>query len=276
MNPAFRSVAIVVLAGFTFACGSGGTVSGKASDFRGNPLIDAEVAILGTTFAGGEDVGFYPRTAADGTYSMEVPEGNYSVSASHAVSYDGKRYLLQLHPGDGKRGRSYPSKAGITQSFTLKVSGLRPEGELSPDKGFSYYGGQSDFRIGDVYSESFQTNHFATEFPNGFTARVTLTPDGPLLDGSQGQAVVFEKQVKSMYDASLEGIDIPLGKYTVSAVAVKPTGETRTLKVTQVGPHLTGSLATPADSAPFVFQPDSSGVRSMTVTFLYGAPYPAP
>lgn len=275
-----------VLAAMAISCagaGGGGNaagpgiVSGTALDAAGNPLVDAEVVILGTTFQGGEDVSFYPRTEADGTYSIEVPEGNYSVSASHTLTFDGRRYRLNLWPGDGKRGKSYPSKAGITQNFTLRLSGLRPDGEMNPDAGYSYYGGQSDFAVQDVYNESFTTSHFAAEFPEGFTARVTLTPDGPLLDGSQGQPVVFEKKVVSMYDASFNGIDIPLGKYTVAAVATKPSGDVRVLQVIRVGPYTTGALPAPAPSAPFVFMPDTTtGVKTMGAAFIYGAPYPAP
>lgn len=253
-----------------------GVVNGRAVDFAGNPLVDAEIMILGTTFAGGEDVSFYPRTGADGTYSMEVPDGNYSVSATWATTFDGRRYTLDLLPGDGKRGRSYPSKEGITQNFTLKISGLRPDGETRPEEGYSYYGGQAEFTVEDIYSESFQTNHFATEFPEGVTVKVTMTPDGALLDGSQGQPVTFEEKLDSKYDASFKGIDIPLGNYTVTGEAVKPSGETRALQVTLVGPASTGRLPAPAPSASFKFPPDTSGVRSMSVGFIYGAPYPAP
>lgn len=279
-----RPLVCAFLAALHVACGGtdggvatkAGFVNGKAVDFAGNPLVDTEIVILGTTLAGGEDVSFYPRTAADGTYSMEVPDGNYSVSARHGITFDGKRYTLDLQPGDGKRGKSYPSKAGITQNFTLQVKGLRPDGETAPKEGYSYYGGQSDFTIGDVYSESFQTNHFATEFPNGFTARVTLTPQGTLLDGSTGAPVVVEKLVTSMYEATFKQIDIPLGKYTVTGVAVKPSGETRTLKFTAVGPYATVAVNPPAESATFVFEPDTSGIRSNGVKMIYGAPYPAP
>ncbi|WP_375771072.1 carboxypeptidase-like regulatory domain-containing protein [Archangium gephyra] len=254
-----------------------GQVTGLVTDGAGKPLAGAEISIYGDTLADGEEVSFFPKTGADGTYALAVPEGIYQVSATYDLTYEAKRYRFTLHPTDNVAGESYPSGEGIDRDFVLKVSGLRPGGERNPSAGFSYYGGEVELKISDVYDESFQTNHFATEFPQGFTAEVTFTPEGPLADGSTGAPVTSSYEVISKFRAAWTKIDLPIGKYRVTGRITRPDGTSRDLQVIAAS-HLLINHA-PQASDTLLFEPSTGvtgGTREMEVRFIYGAPYPLP
>jgi Carboxypeptidase regulatory-like domain len=276
-------IVLVVMFLLTACPGGGGPqpgrVTGLVTDGAGKPLANAEISIYGTTMAAGEDVSFFPKTGADGTYGLAVPEGNYQVSATYDLTYEAKRFRFTLHPTDNVKGQSYPSRDGIDRDFVLKVGGLRPGGERAPDAAYSYYGGEVELTISDVYDESFQTNHFATEFPQGFTAEVTFTPEGPLADGSTGQTVTSSHQVSSKYQAAWTKIDLPIGKYRVTGRITRPDGTSRALQVIASKQSWDLTNHAPQDSDTLLFEPDTGstgGTREMAVRFIYGAPYPPP
>ncbi len=251
-----------------------GVASGLVTSEAGRPLAGAEISILGTTLAG-HRTSFYPRTDGSGGYALTVPDGVYSISAQYDFTWNGKTYRTQLAPTDGMDRPSLPSKDGIVTSFVWKLKGLRP-GARSTDTAFSYFGGEVKAGIGDVKSESFQTRIFATEFPQGFTAEVTLTPEGALADGSEGSVVTFKKEVKSQYDTDFGAMDVPLGRYRVTARATKPSGETRALQIVGAG-AVAGARTAPTESTTVDFQPETGatgGLRPLYLELVYGAPYP--
>lgn len=67
--------------------------------------------------------------------------------------------------------------------------------------------------------------------PEGTRVQLTLTPQGPLLDGSTGRPLSWELKVrnntgKNAFSATIN--DIPLGVYTAHARVTTPDGNTST------------------------------------------------
>lgn len=265
------------------ACGGGGgqragAMTGLATDAAGNPLAGVEVSIYGTTLAGGEDVQFDVKTGADGRYELDLPAGNYASSAYWDFTFNGRRYRQELHPVKG-HWDDEPSRDGIVRDFVWRLSGLHPRYERSEGETYAYYGGAANVSVIDVYYESWQTNHFASEFPNGFTVEVTLVPQGPLADGSQGSTVTWTEKVDAAGDADFKLVDVPLGRYAASAKAIKPDGTERALGITYTGKYGGSSDGAPQATADLEFLPESGitgGLSVMSLRMVYGAPYPAP
>jgi hypothetical protein len=254
-----------------------GVVAGRATSEAGAPLANAVIEIRGTTLAG-ETTSFTPRTNAEGRYALPVADGGYTVSASYDFAFGGRMYRMQLHPVDGLDRPTLPSKDGIVTDFVWKLKGIKPQYANAAEQAFSRYGGEVKASIEDVRSESFQTNIFATEFPQGFLAEVTLTATGPLADGSTGTPIIFTHQVTTQTDIFFSGIDVPLGTYSASARATKPSGETRMMKF--IGVHETGAMPTMpgVESVSFQFRPETGSTGGLTpvgLRLVYGSPYPA-
>jgi hypothetical protein len=68
----------------------------------------------------------------------------------------------------------------------------------------------------------------ADALPEGTRIQLTLTPQGPLLDGSAGRPLNWNLQVRNTGRNAFETTlnDIPLGAYTASARVTTPDGNT--------------------------------------------------
>lgn len=202
--------------------GEPGTISGKITDSAGKPIEGAEVRIYGTTSAG-EDVSYYPKSGADGTYSTRVADGVYSVGASLTRDYSGRSFEFTLHPTDNT-DNEFDSRGGIARDFVWKLSGFEPGG--LKENYFSYYGNTVHMN----YSPPENAQSYQIPFPDESVATFTLTPTGPLADGSQGQPVTFERTVADLkrstgaLDDTYELYDIPLGPYTIAGTLKTPEG----------------------------------------------------
>jgi hypothetical protein len=252
-------------------------VSGKVTDFAGRPLVGARVEILGHALSTGASTNSYPTTDGNGAYSVTVTPGRYSVNAFYDAPFNGKLFRYALHPADGASGQDYDSSQGIVRDFVWKVSGLRAGAETSQDNAASYYGGAATFSIGDIHSESGpQTNHFGEEFPQGFTAEITLTPDGPLIDGSTGTPIVSKHDAAFPLDAEWTQFDIPVGRYTLTGQITEPDGSTHKLQVLDIATFADITGKTPQPSGVLEFEPEQSasgGVRPVNAVLIYGPPY---
>src|SRR3546814_2929132 len=114
---------------------------------------------------------------------------------------NGQTYRLDLHPDNSD---SF-SDDGAVRNFTWKLEGRAPLNE------YRYYGGLVTV---------FQDTDFHDDMED---VELTLTPSGPLIDGSQGKTLVLRQGdhywVQYGY---LE--DIPIGRYTVTAILKNEAG----------------------------------------------------
>lgn len=165
--------------------------SGSVVDTRGRPLKDVEVVVDNQFLSDSYVTG---KTGSDGRYRIELPPvaATWHVSATHVVEYHGKTYSFPLHPNDDS---AFAGNAGGVRDFQWKLKGKRP------DDGF--YGA---FVVG--YTEIGDSSIDVRE------VELTLVPDGPLVDGSEGETVTGKFVSTGDGDAVQ---DIPLGRYTITA-----------------------------------------------------------
>jgi hypothetical protein len=88
---------------------------------------------------------------------------------------------------------------------------MKVEGEIGPNSG-DYFGG--DVRL------------FVPYAPNGERIMVTLTPTGPLVDGSAGRTLTYDPRE---HDLLLEGV--PVGIHKATAKFVSANGATAPLTI---------------------------------------------
>ena len=208
-------------------------------------VFPGSVPSLGTVEAAN---GQYAVQTKD-TFKHERPVAG-TVIGVHAVAkiaYRGQNYLIEMYPLDGKTNG--PGKAdfrgdsgrGVVRDFVLRMRGLRPgyvENEETETRyPRAFYGGALTLD-GQVSAKPDSILEDQTALSQAFkegSVEVTLTPDGPLLDGTIGQPVTSSTPVAAL---KLGGNwrqrvirDIPLGVYTATARLVLPGGETRPLRV---------------------------------------------
>lgn len=173
------------------------TASGMVKDGSGKPIAGAKI-IVQASAAGGFRTSVTGRTNAQGIYNIPLPVGVCEVvNADCQVTYHGQTYLLPLHPMDGELD-NFPSSAGHIENFVLRTSGA-----TSLDSSSSY---------GGTIRLICQTGI------KGGIVEVTLTPDGPMLDGSKGKTLVFRFPSSDSQAGSehfLKGI--PIGRYTLKS-----------------------------------------------------------
>lgn len=232
-----------------------GVIKGRVTDTKGKPLADVPMTIHGTSSAG-ERANFSTRTGPDGHYSLHVPDGTYRVYGYYMTQYKGRTYRLPVWPVDNVDGIAHYSRDGVVKDFVWKINGPSPFAKDDPNNAYYYYGGYAD--LGDLYH--FEMMHgeapwHSHKFPAGSTIELTLKPDGPLMDGSAGQPIVFQIPPDQLTDWNLW--DIPLGDYTASAQLIEKSGRKSPLRVAAVSQANGGEALPKLKSAPIVFLPTS-------------------
>ena len=210
-----------------------GRAIGRVVDAGGRPLENAEVSITqvfaeaGLVTWGRYSHGSFP--VRGGRYEVELPAGAIRVTAYALIDYEGQSHRIELQPLDGQDARAtLPSGPGIVRDFVLLTSGLRA-GHQPDQWGTSNIGGALSIEpwSGRPYVH----------------ADVTLTPMGPMMDGSPGRVIRQSGQIVFQIK------DIPLGKYHVSV----------TINGRPVAFELRDSDNTSYGRGPLVFQPDDAG-----------------
>ncbi len=181
-----------------------GRVRGYVKDAAGKPLPGARV-LVESSLAGGFATSVTAKTDQNGYYEAAVPQGSCRVSMSgYPVRYNGRTYAMPLHPADGECDY-FASGKGHVENLVLRSWGVADPLHVEEDPKYSgyYYGGavRVIWRVDDIG-------------PGG-TVEVTLTPQGPLLDGSKGRTLVFRLPNKHGGDINLN--DIPVGRYALTA-----------------------------------------------------------
>jgi hypothetical protein len=220
------------LAGLFLACGAksnGGTepdggsgapdngaqpskVMGRALDTRGQPLANVRIHVAG---AGIQSTPLTATTDADGRYSIKLPleRLTYKAYGWVPVSYRGKEFCLRLGHDDAGHYQHFVGRDGAIRDFRWKLQGEMPDA-FTADLPV-YFGG--DVRL---YPE------FADVSDALATVELQLTPDGPLVDGSQGQPLTRTVELG-------KGVawDIPLGGYKVTATLIRDGGVRRQIGI---------------------------------------------
>ncbi|PAP78139.1 hypothetical protein [Rubrivirga marina] len=211
---------------------------GVVTDCAGRPLAGVEVRISGVT-AAGERVGMSAVTDGQGRYATRVPDGFYRVAAEHTVQWQGRPAGFALAPADGD-DEQQDAAAGIAENLVWRLSGLRP-GETAGVEGA--YGEAQKYYGAQIQVTSEEHGFSGLYFPAGSTLAVTLTPAGPLVDGSAGAPLTFTKAFDRDATSSIHWYltDVPVGPYALAATLTLPDGT----------PEAVGSKPSLAFSAPF-------------------------
>ena len=214
---ALQNVALFAIALFISACDKSGStappppgakaghLTGKLADAQGKPLSNVTIKVVGYSTNGEvvrkEKVIKGPASE----YDIEVPDGKYDTpTARIALEYNDRWYDLPLAAADGTRewNEQHDSSQGLVRDFVWKISGRSPYGGANEPGG--YWGGTVMFDIGALVGD------FAS-------MEVTLTPNGPLIDGSEGKPLSFQRKLPWSKKEDHYLFDVPIGRYTATA-----------------------------------------------------------
>ncbi|MEZ0608006.1 carboxypeptidase-like regulatory domain-containing protein [Fibrella sp. WM1] len=180
--------------------GKAGYLVGKVTDPQGKALPRATVYTDNTVFRGrGAEV----KTGNDGTYQIQLVQdlGQWVAKGYILKQYNDRTYKINLDP---ENPDSFTDSEKPVRNFQWKLTGHIPDQSLD-----LYYGGTLEMSRDpnmDLYDNE--------------NVEFTLTPVGPLIDGSTGKTLTL--RAKRRYDTFLK--DIPMGRYKITAV-YKPTGQ---------------------------------------------------
>lgn len=206
-----------------------GAAVGQAVDASGKVLADVNVDLNGKVTENGKFQAYQVKTDATGRYRQaDITPGLYKVNAWREVSYNGRTYQLPLWSPQGPHNEELASKDGIVRDFVFKISGPKP-GAASTDGHGAFYGGTVQ-----IYGADYIGNPL--DLPTGTQLSVKLVPDGPLLDGSTGHEVSDTAASNKSGSVALKHLtDVPLGRYTVTAVAILTSGGNQAVRVATKG-----------------------------------------
>ncbi len=163
------------------------TVAGRVTDSQGKPLAGIEVFADSTAY---DNTNLYGVPNADGDYRIElggITPGSWRVGAYLEREFHGSTFRYSLHPDTAA---VFAGVDGAIRNLQWRLSGEPPEG--------GFYGGRIY-----AYEEGFMLDMESVE--------LTLTPVGPLIDGSSGVSRT------SFLERGLEITDVPVGNYRVTA-----------------------------------------------------------
>jgi hypothetical protein len=222
-----RSSSIIFLtligAGFTQAAAQSrptpNVVQGTVSTVDGRPIAGATIRVAGATGAA-RGTSIKAKTDANGRYRVTVPLGHYNVDGFVDVQYNGQTYKeLWLDRGDAPCERVMSDK-GIIRNFVLRMSG--------PKRCTNGV----DARNPDAYYGTYITA-MSSAFPDDAVITFTLTPNGPLADGTKGRTLAIKRSGAALKKGGgpIEETsflhDIPLGRYNVTATVSYADGTQR-------------------------------------------------
>lgn len=168
-----------------------GHVTGRVVDTRGEPVAGAKILLDNSVYYASYIRG---STGEDGRYRIRLQPGAWKAEASIRKEYHGRTYTLELYPD------SIDSfdESGAVRNFAWKLEGR------TPDSDYGYYGGFIQLSTDLDFDGELQD------------IELTLTPSGPLIDGSPGRTLRLRMGDHYWVDAwQIE--DVPIGRYRVTA-----------------------------------------------------------
>ncbi|GGR19405.1 carboxypeptidase-like regulatory domain-containing protein [Deinococcus ruber] len=229
-----------------------GTVRGVALDSHGHPLKGALVWIMPSVAQGWVAPGvsngvLQLHTDAKGQYvSPTLPDQPYNVYAWQRVKYAGQTFCVPLAAEKEDGDDAFSARAGAVRNFRWQLTG-EMQGQSHDN---AYFGAEVRLMNGSWDGTSPMTRDSVVE--------LTLTPDGPLIDGSAGKPLVRKV---NFYDGFV--YDLPVGHYRVAAAELGPGG-TRTPLVLNGGSgaeRFQGTLDFQAEGGPCGGYGGSNGVE---------------
>lgn len=231
-----------------------GNLTGRVVNEMGGPVPSFTIKYSGfedgkLIINGSENVGADVK-GSGGNYAIKVPPGAYRVSAYVTYVYHGRTYNFEAEPLNPPSRHDFNGlgldylKTGLVRDFVLKMTAKKANSWEDTETGYinAYYGGRIDF----------DCEHFAATAPGtppplysttgahpyspDSRLLVTLTPQGPMVDGSTGHVVTINLRLgdNGLYKQCQRGI-FP-GVYTATASLTTPAGETVPLRISQRGP----------------------------------------
>ncbi|GGO38718.1 hypothetical protein [Deinococcus humi] len=159
-------------------------MSGVVKDEQGKPVAGAEVFADNTLYDNMNAIG---RTDAHGRYSIDLPRqelGTWVPGAYVKRDYNGVNHEFRLYADDES---PFSASRGAVRNFVWRLSGERGDGNMG--------------KLVYIY---------ITEGVSLSNVEVTLTPKGPLADGSVGRPIT-----RRVPTGRIE--DVPVGRYTATA-----------------------------------------------------------
>ena len=163
-----------------------GYVTGVVKDGAGKALPGVRIIVDNSIFFNSNITTY---TNGEGKYKVKVPNGSWYAFASHSVSYNGENYSFYLHP-DNPGG--FGGEGG-ERNFVWRLTGAAPQ----PLSG--HYGGLVTI------------DNFPGVYIDPGEIDFVLTPQGALVDGSEGSVI------RRRADDSYQLADIPVGRYRLRA-----------------------------------------------------------
>lgn len=178
-------------------------VKGRVTDESGAPLAGVDVFAENTAGYGARVAG---ATDDEGLYELDL-EGrepsSWRVSAQLSREYHGTKYTFSLYP---RETAQFAGEKGAIRDFEWKLSGANPAGGVY---GYPVY----------VYADA------AAPDLDPSKVVLTFTPDGSLVDGSDGKSFSMVPKDGTTIP------DVPVGRYTVTAASSTDTGSGIRLRI---------------------------------------------
>jgi hypothetical protein len=187
------------------------TVSGIVLDTKGQPLEGAIIRLRQDFISGRTEVTSGPDGRYKASSSVQNASASYKIDAFIEVPYDGQAICQRLGMPNPNDYNSFTLDQGAERNFQWQLSGQIGSYETFLGATLSIWS--------------------ASEFADTSKAiELTLTPTGPMLDGSEGSVIVQEVPPGNMEDASL--YDIPVGPYTLRATLIGHDGSRSPINIT--------------------------------------------
>lgn len=247
MNTTMTLLAGLLLAGLSACDGHAGSTAvapekgfatGRAVDTQGKPIAGAKVLLDNSIFYASYIDG---STGDDGRYRIRVHPGAWKAQASFRTSYNGKTYVLDLAPDNSD---SF-DQDGAVRNFSWKLEGRTPGND------YGYYGGFIQLTSAIGFYEDMEA------------IELTLVPQGPLIDGSQGKTLRLRLGDHYWVDR-YQVEDVPIGRYLVTATLHGDDGP-RPLKIQDW--HTRGDFA---PEFQLDFLPRSNGILRILASIVIG------
>jgi hypothetical protein len=208
-----------------------GTVRGYVRDAKGRPLKGAKIGVRSTA-TGGFYSGGSTKSDDKGFYEVQVPLGvAHFYCAGYAVDYGEGRAAMGLHPADGD-AESFASTKGAVKNWVMLPYGIADRDGVQENPRYcnNYYGGTVIF---SWYVDDDGGFSQPTRIPDKSEIEITLTPTGPLVDGSKARPIVLRKAISGSASSQLYVNNIPVGAYKMAAKIVGGGP----LRMREVGPN---------------------------------------
>jgi len=266
-----------------------GHIVGRVVGANGNPLPNFTVEYSG--FEDGKQSAISNGTILEnvsskiqgvgGRYSIKVAPGAYRVHAYVTYVFHGRTYNFEAEPLNGPARHDYDHLgldklgSGLVRDFELKLTGKRPGASEETESLFhtAYYGGRVELECrqteGILGGGHLPSTPLRNAFPPASRVQVTLTPAGPMVDGTPGQVIVADQPLSGDGKFTFDIRGIYPGTYTSTARLTTPDGRNVPLRMSLTeAQHILGDATAPdrivmawKTSVPVDFLPSEDGAR---------------